>query len=188
MPPVAAFSADDTSVCLNATVTFTDASTNTPNAWLWEFGDGNTSILQNPANTYYSLGQFTVNMRATNGDGFDWENKTNYITVNVCLPPTPTPTPVPYCSFVNMTNVTVAHNSTSWVLSSGATFWGMEIINESEGNVSYYTCGADTLVSGGGGTDSGGASIGAVFGIVGGLVGAILYIRKRRQEEEDGVS
>jgi len=180
------FTADDTTICQNATVTFTDLSTNTPISWYWEFGEGNTSILQNPTREYFSLGTYTVNLRATNADGFDWENKTNYITVSACAPPTPTPTPKPYCSFVNMTNVTIAHNSTSWVLGSGATFWGMEIINESEGNVSYYTCGADTIAPGSGGSDSG-AALGAVFGIGGGLIGAILYIRKRRQEEEEGL-
>jgi PKD repeat protein len=86
IPPVAAFSANATSICQNATVAFTDLSTSTPVSWLWQFGDGNTSILQNPSNTYYSLGSFTVNLKATNADGFDWENKTGYITVNDCTP------------------------------------------------------------------------------------------------------
>jgi PKD repeat protein len=86
VPPVAAFSANSTSICQNATVGFTDLSTNTPLSWYWEFGEGNTSILQNPTREYFSLGTYTVNLRATNADGFDWENKTNYITVNDCTP------------------------------------------------------------------------------------------------------
>jgi len=86
VPPVAAFTANSTSICRNATVGFTDLSINTPLSWYWEFGEGNTSILQNPTREYFSLGTYTVNLRATNADGFDWENKTNYITVNDCTP------------------------------------------------------------------------------------------------------
>ena len=33
-------------------ISFTDQSTNTPSSWLWDFGDGNTSTLQNPNHSY----------------------------------------------------------------------------------------------------------------------------------------
>jgi PKD repeat protein len=52
-------------------VTFTDTSTNTPTSWLWDFGDGNTSTLQNPVHTYAADGSYTVNLTATNADGSD---------------------------------------------------------------------------------------------------------------------
>ena len=50
-------------------VTFTDASTNTPASWLWDFGDGDTSTLQNPAHTYDDDGDYTVTLVATNAGG-----------------------------------------------------------------------------------------------------------------------
>ncbi|MEO0338819.1 MAG: PKD domain-containing protein, partial [Bacteroidota bacterium] len=53
------------------TIQFTDVSTNTPTAWLWDFGDGNTSTQQNPAHTYAAEGQYTVCLTATNQFGTD---------------------------------------------------------------------------------------------------------------------
>lgn len=45
----------------NGTVSFTDQSTNAT-SWFWEFGDGNTSTLQNPVHTYGSGGPFTATL------------------------------------------------------------------------------------------------------------------------------
>ena len=50
-------------------VQFTDTSLNLPVSWYWDFGDGNSSTLQNPVNTYYTGGQYTVNFVALNGFG-----------------------------------------------------------------------------------------------------------------------
>lgn len=79
--PVASFSANVTSGFVPLAVQFTDASTGAT-AWYWEFGDLDTDTVQNPSHTYASAGTYTVRMRATGPGGFDWENKTNYITVN----------------------------------------------------------------------------------------------------------
>ena len=53
--------------CNNPTlVTFTDSSIGA-NTWLWEFGDGTTSTLQNPPpHTYPGLGVYTVTLTVTN--------------------------------------------------------------------------------------------------------------------------
>ena len=48
------------------TVQFRDASTLSPTAWFWEFGDGTTSTEQNPTHTYAAAGIYTVNLTATN--------------------------------------------------------------------------------------------------------------------------
>lgn len=52
-------------------VNFLDASSGSPTAWAWDFGDGNTSTLQNPAHTYDAAGTFTVSLTATNAAGSD---------------------------------------------------------------------------------------------------------------------
>jgi hypothetical protein len=51
------------------TVQFTDLSTNAPNAWEWDLGDGNTSIEQNPEHTYAVSGDYEVCLIATNNAG-----------------------------------------------------------------------------------------------------------------------
>ena len=62
-------------------VTFTDQSTNAPATWLWNFGDGNTSNLQNPAHQYTAAGTYSVSLQVTNAAGNDTETKSAYITV-----------------------------------------------------------------------------------------------------------
>lgn len=47
---------------------FTDY-TNGAVQWAWNFGDGNTSILQNPTNTYTNEGLYPVKLIACNADG-----------------------------------------------------------------------------------------------------------------------
>ena len=89
-PPVADFTADETTIDVNGTVQFTDESTNTPTSWLWDFGDGSSeSSEQNPSHVYTTDGTFTVTLTATNANGSDEEVKTGYITV-VIPPPTVT--------------------------------------------------------------------------------------------------
>ena len=50
---------------------FTDASTQSPSSWLWDFGDGNTSTQQNPMHTYSAPGTYTVCLTSTNSCGSD---------------------------------------------------------------------------------------------------------------------
>jgi len=80
-PPVAAFSASPLSGAATTYVTFTDESTLGPTSWLWDFGDGTTSTLQNPVHTYSTNGTFTVNLTVSNAAGSDSEVKTDYITI-----------------------------------------------------------------------------------------------------------
>ena len=51
-------------------VSFTDASANT-DSWAWDFGDGNTSTMQNPSHTYAMAGTYTVCLIAMNNCSAD---------------------------------------------------------------------------------------------------------------------
>jgi PKD repeat protein len=64
------------------TVTFTDATTPSATAWSWDFGDTNTSTLQNPTNTYATPGTYTVTLVANGPGGSDTEIKADHIVVN----------------------------------------------------------------------------------------------------------
>jgi PKD repeat protein len=82
-PPVADFSGDPTTVAVGNSVQFTDLSTNSPTSWSWTFEGGtpSSSTAQNPVVTYNTIGTYDVTLTATNSEGSDTENKTNYITV-----------------------------------------------------------------------------------------------------------
>ena len=62
-------------------VEFTDNSTGSPDNWHWNFGDGNSSIEQNPNHTYNNTGIYTVSLVACNGNTCDTITKTDYIEV-----------------------------------------------------------------------------------------------------------
>jgi gliding motility-associated-like protein len=51
----------DPNLCGSGVVQFTDSSTNA-NTWYWDFGDGHTSTVQDPANIYATAGQYIVTL------------------------------------------------------------------------------------------------------------------------------
>lgn len=69
-------------ICSGATVTFTDASTNTPTSWLWNMPGASvsTSTLQNPTVTYTAGGVYSATLAATNGVGTNTVTKTFTVT------------------------------------------------------------------------------------------------------------
>jgi PKD repeat protein len=82
------FTATPTAGCGPLDVQFTDESTNGPLFWSWDFGNGATSNVQNPSNTYTAPGTYTVTLIARNKSGANVMRKTNFIMVY----PAPTPT------------------------------------------------------------------------------------------------
>lgn len=70
MPVVASFTADVQLGAAPLTVTFTDTSTGSPDAWLWDFGDGTEfSEDQHPVHIYAANGSYNVTLTAYILDG-----------------------------------------------------------------------------------------------------------------------
>ena len=67
--PVASFSTNVTNGTVPFAVQFTDTSTGSPTSWNWDFGDANTSTLQNPVYTFVLPQVFNVTLKATNSGG-----------------------------------------------------------------------------------------------------------------------
>jgi gliding motility-associated-like protein len=70
-PPVAKFSSR-TDICFADTIQFHDQTNGLGHniaAWHWDFGDGDTSAVQNPIHTYVASGNFTVTLVATGSTG-----------------------------------------------------------------------------------------------------------------------
>jgi PKD repeat protein len=63
------------------TVGFHDASTGLPDAWVWSFGDGGTSVSRNPDHTYTTAGAYTVTLTAMNGSVLNTISVPGYVTV-----------------------------------------------------------------------------------------------------------
>ena len=83
--PVANFQAGDTVGCAIATINFQDLSggVNAPVAWDWDFGDGHFATNQNPANTYFADGTYSVKLVVTDINGCqDSLTRPNYIDLD----------------------------------------------------------------------------------------------------------
>lgn len=69
--PIANFIAD--TACAGAPTNFTDASTlslpNVVNQWVWHFGDGDSSTVQDPSHVYDSAGTYTVTLVSFSNTG-----------------------------------------------------------------------------------------------------------------------
>jgi PKD repeat protein len=74
------FSASPLSGNADLIVEFTDLTIGGAVSWLWDFGDGHTSIDQNPSHVYTHSGTYTVDLTV---NGVTTGTKTDYITVNL---------------------------------------------------------------------------------------------------------
>lgn len=75
------FTADKTTVGVGRVVAFTDLSTNSPNTWVWDFGDGTVGTGQKPDHAYVKTGLYTVSLTASNPTVTNSQTKNQYITV-----------------------------------------------------------------------------------------------------------
>lgn len=126
--PVANFTANQVTGCVPHVVTFTSTSTGNPTSYLWDFGNNNTSVLQNPSVSYTTAGVYTVKLTVTGPGGSNTKTMTNYITVN----PAPTVTfssldtvgcPPLSVQFTNTSNPQSSGNVIySWSFGDGSSF------------------------------------------------------------------
>lgn len=80
-PPSASFIGVPQANCSPVIVNFYDQSTGSPTSWYWDFGNGNSSTLQNPVATYFTPGTYTISLTATNSAGSNTMTRTQYIIV-----------------------------------------------------------------------------------------------------------
>lgn len=80
-PPAADFTADPLVGDPPLTVSFRDLSYGKINTWLWSFGDGSTSTLQNPVHTYFVPNTYTASLLVSNPYGSNRKTSENFITI-----------------------------------------------------------------------------------------------------------
>ena len=128
--PEVSFYASETSGTTPFTVQFTDSSTNSPTSWLWDFGDGETSVEQSPSHTYTDPGTYTVSLTAVNTAGSNQATQSDYIEVTpspvteatVAITTTPTSLPtLPEMSFSGTPTAGTAPLTVQFSLSTSGT-------------------------------------------------------------------
>lgn len=82
--PIANFSANDSTICSEEDITFSDLSTESPTDWDWTFEGAtiSSSTDQNPNITFDTPGNHTVSLTATNACGAHTETKSLFISVS----------------------------------------------------------------------------------------------------------
>ena len=70
-PPTVDFTSDTSLLCGPGNIQFTDLSSSDRPivSWLWDFGDGTTSTVQNPLHPYAGVGPYTVSLTVVNDYG-----------------------------------------------------------------------------------------------------------------------
>ena len=107
-PPIIVITTDNNSICVPNNIHFNDHSTSgNPNdsitSWLWNFGDGTFSTLQNPTHLYSNPGAYPVSLTVTTTGGC-----TNN---NASAPDTITAYPRPIAAFsLNSTSLDVPYD------------------------------------------------------------------------------
>ncbi|MFK7953634.1 MAG: PKD domain-containing protein [Ekhidna sp.] len=95
-------------------VQFNDASIKPNDSWNWNFGDSNTSTVQNPTNTYTTAGTYSVSLGVDNDS--DTNSKTDYITILPSIVP-------PYMASDGGDFETNQNHFTSLSLLNGVNIW-----------------------------------------------------------------
>lgn len=85
-PPEAMFQASPREGPLPLTVQFSDQSTGVPGSWFWTFGDGTTSVEENPEHAYTQEGTFSVSLQVENSYGANRRIVQDCITVTPASP------------------------------------------------------------------------------------------------------
>ena len=78
---MAMFKAKDTVSAIDDPIQFYDISSGNPNRWMWDFGDGTTSIAQNPKHKYEKPGTYTISLKVWDDETSSVEEKTDYIRI-----------------------------------------------------------------------------------------------------------
>lgn len=125
--PVSTFYTNDTLVEIGDTVHFFgETNSSLPSTWLWSFGDGYTSTLEDPEHVYSYTGTYTVVLTSTNACGATYVVQNNYVVVNNAgAPPIPdftaNVTTINEGGTVNFTDLSQnAPNAWEWTFDGGA--------------------------------------------------------------------
>lgn len=152
-PPIAGFTAGNTSGCGPLEVTFTNTSLQNPASFHWEFPGGTpaSSIDMSPTVEYQSSGQYTVTLIATNAGGSDTLTQQQVVTIL----PEPAAAFSAALSGLQMTLLNQSANANAWLwdFGDGQTSTLQNPVHAYENCGAYQVsliagnvCGSDTLV------------------------------------------
>ena len=132
----------DTSSGLTTTFTSTSTGTSPTSTYLWRFGDGNISTLQNPIHTYATSGTYYIDFMVSDTAG--GMNCSDTLIDTIMIIGTTPSCPINASFTETVTGNTVTFNSTSTGLSGPASYsWdfanGGTLLGSSTGSITSFT-------------------------------------------------
>jgi hypothetical protein len=88
----------------SGTIRFTSTSINAPTTYYWDFGDGNTSTIVNPAHTYSMNGIYSATLIGCNAAGCDTSVQNVQATISGPHPAICKPVTLSFCCGAGITN------------------------------------------------------------------------------------
>ena len=131
-----------TTVCIGETFTMTDQTTvltGAVNGWQWDFGDGNTSTLQNPTHAYSTAGNFNVQLIVFSDQGC---TDTITKTITSTAPPQAGITPMPGCNGLTVDFVSASDPAASGFWWSFGTGFPADTANTQDATFTYSSYGS----------------------------------------------
>jgi PKD repeat protein len=141
--PIANFTSNVSSGLFVLPIQFNDTTTLSPTSWNWSFGDGSYSNLQDPVKVFYTGGNFTVILNASNAGGFSYATKYVEIFNRTAAEFTANVTSGLFPLHVGFNVTTPYDNATSWNWSFGDGVYQ----NSTQNATHIYTSGGTYTVS-----------------------------------------
>ncbi len=140
--PIAGFTIDDASPCLNSPVSFTNTSVG-GSGFYWDFGDGNTSTMPNPSHEYGAPGQYTVCLLVTKNNYDEQGNPLCCCTDTLCQDVVVDSLPGPniYC----LSTLCAFDSTKYWTDASNCSTYTWTAVNADGSPATFTGQGTDTI-------------------------------------------
>jgi PKD repeat protein len=140
--PIADFSMLEDCVCLNGPISFINNSLGA-NTYLWDFGDGNTSINPNPTHTYDVSGTYSVTLYAVKNNVDPEGNPLCCCTDSVSMDVTVDPLEGPDIYWIS--TLCPGDKSIYWTDATGCSLYDWTVLDENGSPISFTGDGTDTI-------------------------------------------
>lgn len=112
--PQTGFYADPLNACAFIPVNFFDTTVAPADRWIWDFGDGSTSTIQNPIHTYNDTGNHHITLIVWNNGCSDTLQKLNYVHINP---------PIAKFNFTSSCSTPLVRTFTNMSIGADTWFW-----------------------------------------------------------------
>jgi PKD repeat protein len=133
------FTTNSNNLCVPGYAFFNDLSTGSITSWHWDFGDGNTSNIQNPSYVYSQPGSYTVSLVVSDGNVSDTIIFIDYINI-IAIPLADFIYQISSPLTVSFTNTSNPIGSSQWDLGDQSFSFMVNVLHTYANSGNYLVC------------------------------------------------